>query len=199
MMIQPNRKLRLSWFFSAVWVISCAVIGIGWWEEWRVTVAPPGLAVGMGFFSTIIALLLAIGLAIVWTITRNKATIIPLAVWFLADLAGTISLALYAIPEFPAWVFKSIIVTAGVILLFTNPSRRSTEPEKIIREVFRQLRPEQHIAWSKLSADESDRFVVGIFYGDTRPPRYSFYAVNKATGEVTQIDDDSAYRPKVWR
>lgn len=73
-----------------------------------------------------------------------------------------------------------------------------TQAEKIAREAFRRLHPDQRIAWSRLAADEPDRFVVGVFYGDTKPPSYSFYAVSKTTAEVTPIDDGSAYRPKVW-
>jgi nicotinic acid mononucleotide adenylyltransferase len=74
-----------------------------------------------------------------------------------------------------------------------------TTPEKTAKEAFRCLHPHQRIAWCRLAADESDRFVVSIFYGDTRPPSYAFYAVAKSTAEVTPLDDDSAYRPKVWR
>jgi len=39
---------------------------------------------------------------------------------------------------------------------------------------------------------------AGVFCGETRPPRYNFYTVNKATAEIATLDDDSAYRPKVW-
>jgi hypothetical protein len=74
-----------------------------------------------------------------------------------------------------------------------------TGPEKIARAAFRQLHPDERIAWSRLAAEEPDRFVVGVFYGQTTPPSYSFYAVSKTTAEATPVDDDSPYRPKAWR
>ena len=74
-----------------------------------------------------------------------------------------------------------------------------TEPEKIARAAFHRLHPDQRIAWSTLAADEKDRFVVGIFYGDDLPPDYSFYVVSKTSAEVAPLADDSPYRPKDWR
>jgi hypothetical protein len=74
-----------------------------------------------------------------------------------------------------------------------------TEPERRARAAFRELHPEQCIAWSRVAAEEVDRFVVGVFYGDSRPPRYCFFAISRASAGVTPLDDDSAYRPKVWR
>ena len=74
-----------------------------------------------------------------------------------------------------------------------------TKAEKIAREAFRLLHSDQRIAWTTLAADEADRFVVGVFYGDTRPPNFTFYAVSKTGGEATPLDDDSAYRPTLWR
>jgi hypothetical protein len=50
-----------------------------------------------------------------------------------------------------------------------------------------------------LAADEPERFVLGVFYGETRPPNFTFYAVIKTGGEATPLDDDSAYRPIRWR
>ncbi|MDF2692175.1 MAG: hypothetical protein K0S65_558, partial [Labilithrix sp.] len=41
--------------------------------------------------------------------------------------------------------------------------------------------------------------VVGVFYGDRKPPRYAFFVVSKASAEAALLEDDSAYRPKVWR
>lgn len=64
---------------------------------------------------------------------------------------------------------------------------------------FRSRYPEEHIVWTKMSADETDRYVIGVFYGDTRPPRYRFYAVKKQTGSVAELEDVSVYRPKDWR
>jgi len=71
-----------------------------------------------------------------------------------------------------------------------------SEPEKIAREAFRRLRPDQRVAWSRVVADEPHRFVVGVFYGDTRPPSCTLYSVSKVIAEVRLLDDDSAYRPK---
>ena len=74
-----------------------------------------------------------------------------------------------------------------------------TQPEKVARGAFSLLHPDRCVAWTTLAAEEDERFVVGIFYGDTRPPSYAFYAVSKQTGEATSLDDDSAYRPQTWR
>lgn len=75
----------------------------------------------------------------------------------------------------------------------------ATAPERAAKAAFARAHPAKRIAWTRLTAEEELRFVVGIYYGDTRPPRYAFYAVNKESGEVRPIDDDSPYRPKVWR
>lgn len=40
---------------------------------------------------------------------------------------------------------------------------------------------------------------MGVFYGTTRPPRYKFFAVSKEEFTVQELEDDAAYRPKVWR
>jgi hypothetical protein len=74
-----------------------------------------------------------------------------------------------------------------------------TEAEKIARQAFRRLHSDQRVAWTVLAADESDRFVVGVFHGETRPPSFTFFAVSKAGGEAIPLDDDSAYRPTCWR
>lgn len=75
----------------------------------------------------------------------------------------------------------------------------TTEPEKAARMAFRKRYPER-IAWTTLAADEGVRFVVGVFYDwGGIPPRYRFYAVEKVTMAVEELQDDSAYRPKSWR
>jgi hypothetical protein len=62
------------------------------------------------------------------------------------------------------------------------------------RREFREHYPIQRIAKVMLRAEEDTRFVVGVFYGDTIPPRYKFYAVDKHTGEVSLIEDPLPYR-----
>jgi hypothetical protein len=70
--------------------------------------------------------------------------------------------------------------------------------EKSARSHFRAVDPDSTIAWSSLKEEES-RFVVRVFFGSTRPPRYKFYAVSKKELVATPISDDSAYAPKNWR
>ena len=76
---------------------------------------------------------------------------------------------------------------------YTSPA------EKKAREHFRSNHPGLRIAWSSLAAEEGSRFVVGVFYGDTLPPRYKFYEVLKDTMTANPLEDDTAYAPKVWR
>jgi len=79
------------------------------------------------------------------------------------------------------------------------PTEPGMQPEKLAEETFCRLEPDEQVAWTRLAADEPERFVVGVFYGATTPPSYRFFAVSKENGQVTQLVDDSAYRPKVWR
>ena len=69
--------------------------------------------------------------------------------------------------------------------------------EKIARSHFRSFDAESKIAWSTLKEEEG-RFVVGVYFGSTRPPRYKFYTVSKNELVATPLDDDSAYAPKNW-
>jgi hypothetical protein len=76
-------------------------------------------------------------------------------------------------------------------------------PRRLARKAvgyeFRRLYPNERIAWTTLLADEDARYVIGVFYGSTRPPSYQFFGVSKLSGLVQQIEDDEVYRPKVWR
>jgi hypothetical protein len=74
-----------------------------------------------------------------------------------------------------------------------------TEPERLAREAFLSLHPGEHVAWTHLTADETDRYVVGVYYGTTRPPSYAFFAVTKGATHVEPLVDDEPYRPRVWR
>jgi hypothetical protein len=64
------------------------------------------------------------------------------------------------------------------------------------RRAFREQFPMHRVAKVMLRADEEDRYVIWISYGDTIPPRSKFYAIDKATGDVNLIEDNEAYRPK---
>jgi hypothetical protein len=70
--------------------------------------------------------------------------------------------------------------------------------ERRAREVFRATHPDASIAWSTIK-EEADRFIVCVFFGSTRPPRYKFYAVSKESLAAVPLVDDSAYAPKNWR
>jgi hypothetical protein len=75
-----------------------------------------------------------------------------------------------------------------------------TAPEKAARKYFEASNPGVRVSWTTLAADEGTRCVVGVFYDwGGVPPRYRFYAVEKATLAVEELPDDSPYRPQVWR
>jgi hypothetical protein len=69
--------------------------------------------------------------------------------------------------------------------------------EESARRHFRSVDADSKIAWSTLKEEES-RFVVGVFFGSTRPLRYKFYEVSKKELVASPLDDDSAYAPKKW-
>lgn len=75
----------------------------------------------------------------------------------------------------------------------------TTEAEKSAIAEFLALHPGERIAWTRITAEEEARYVVGVFYGNTAPPRYQFFAVPKATYMAQVLEDDENYRPKVWR
>jgi hypothetical protein len=77
--------------------------------------------------------------------------------------------------------------------------RDPTEAEKSAIAQFLVLHPDETIRWTHLTAEEEDRYVVGVFYSDWKPPRYQFFAVEKTTMQAQVIEDDTAYRPKGWR
>jgi hypothetical protein len=70
--------------------------------------------------------------------------------------------------------------------------------EESARALFRATNPAFSIAWSTLK-EEQDRYVVGIFFGSTRPPHYKFYVVSKNGLIATLLADDSDYAPRNWR
>ena len=73
------------------------------------------------------------------------------------------------------------------------------QAQKEVRDFFLSQHPTEKYVHTRMRADEPDRFVIGVFYGDTRPPRYQFYAVSKQSFLVQKIEDTSPYRPKIWR
>ena len=64
------------------------------------------------------------------------------------------------------------------------------------RRAFRGQFPMHRVVKVVLRADEEDRYVIWVSYGDTIPPRSKFYAVDKAMGDVYLIEDNEQYRPK---
>jgi hypothetical protein len=67
--------------------------------------------------------------------------------------------------------------------------------EKAARRAFEAEHVGERVSWSTLEADEEDRHVVGLAYGNTRPPQRKYYAVSKATKAVEVILDATRYRP----
>jgi hypothetical protein len=95
------------------------------------------------------------------------------------------------------------IAVVGVCLLAIVVLNRvgialERRPLKLVREFFRQHFPQESIAWLRLAASEPSRWVVGVFYGSTRPPRYKFFAVDRETEQITELDDLRQYAPKQW-
>jgi hypothetical protein len=76
--------------------------------------------------------------------------------------------------------------------------RYMSPAERRARELFRATHPKSPIAWSTVK-EEEEQFVVGVFFGSTRPPHYTFYSVSKGDSIATPIPDDAAYAPKNWR
>jgi hypothetical protein len=74
-----------------------------------------------------------------------------------------------------------------------------SRPEREALRVFREHNPDFSDAWSSLVECGDKRYVVGIFFGRCEPPRYKFFAVARDLSEVSELEDDSAYRPRGWR
>ncbi len=74
-----------------------------------------------------------------------------------------------------------------------------SQPLKIVRRFFRQQYPNESIAWLRLSAAQPERWVVGVFFGSARPPRYKFFAVNRRSEEIVELVDCRQHAPKQWR
>lgn len=41
--------------------------------------------------------------------------------------------------------------------------------------------------------------MIGVFHGNIRPPSIAYFEVRKYTLAAEVLEDDTAYRPKVWR
>jgi hypothetical protein len=76
------------------------------------------------------------------------------------------------------------------------PHRRARRAAK---EAFGRMYPDETIGWTTFRADEDTRYIVGVFYGATRPPYYIFFEVRKNSDFARQLEDDEPYRPRVWR
>ena len=70
---------------------------------------------------------------------------------------------------------------------------------RVAKEAFGRLYPNETIGWTTLRADEDTRYIVGVFYGSTRPPSFMFFEVSKDLAIARQLEDDKPYRPRVWR
>jgi hypothetical protein len=88
-----------------------------------------------------------------------------------------------------------------LIVLVIDRVRVALEPLplKQVRKFFGQRFPNESVAWVRLAATEQSRWVVGVFFGATAPPSYKFFAVSRASGEISELDDCSQYAPQVWR
>ena len=77
--------------------------------------------------------------------------------------------------------------------------RMERPPISTVREYFAAQYPNHSISWLRLTATETSRSVVGVFYGGSRPPRHKFFAVAHDTQDVTELDNCRKYAPKNWR
>jgi hypothetical protein len=67
-----------------------------------------------------------------------------------------------------------------------------------VAELFAKLYPEER-GYLQFKKDEPDRFVFWVLYGQTRPPRFQFFYVGKNDLEAHLMEDNSNYRPEIWR
>ena len=72
---------------------------------------------------------------------------------------------------------------------------REQPPISTARAFFTENYPDSSIAWVRLAASESDRDVVLVFYGGTRPPRCKGFAV-ASDGTIDELTDIRQYAPR---
>jgi hypothetical protein len=111
------------------------------------------------------------------------------------------------LPTF-VWIFLLAVLAAIAIVVLTLVAMLAinrieiafeSRPKKLARDYFRHHYSHRPIGWVSLTATEPSRWVVGVFFGSTRPPRYKFFAVERGSGAVTEVADCSPYAPKNWR
>ena len=92
----------------------------------------------------------------------------------------------------------AIFAVRFLCVVLLNRVRIALEPRplKLVRRCFADKNPHQRIAWVLLSAVEPSRWIVGVFFGPTRPPNYKFFAVGRNSEQVTELDEYSEYTPK---
>lgn len=81
---------------------------------------------------------------------------------------------------------------------FRERRKALDEAQRKVAQLFSDLYPEEK-GKVILKADEADRFVIWVWYGHTRPPRYKFFYVNKSDLAARVLEDNSKYRPQMWR
>jgi len=82
-----------------------------------------------------------------------------------------------------------------------------SQAQKVVRDLCRSLLPEEPILGTVICADEADRYVVRVFFGDRPfsaetymlPPwkECLIFAVTKNSYAVEQIIDDRKYDPVI--
>ena len=80
---------------------------------------------------------------------------------------------------------------------FVGPRR---QPERTARRVasqeFRLLYPNEGIAWTALRAVEETRYIIGVYYGTTRPPYRKYFEILKGSTVALELENDAIYRPR---
>lgn len=82
--------------------------------------------------------------------------------------------------------------------LLGEPPDGPTPAEQIAAAAFRNLHPAEAMRRTQMLADESERFVVAVFYGEMRPTAYMLFAVSK-TSNAAEVLDDASYSFKHYR
>jgi hypothetical protein len=113
--------------------------------------------------------------------------------------------------QFPliALVLAVVAVVCGVVavalwLLMVIARKRietmfEPRPLKLARAFFRREHPHESIAWLRLADADSSRWLVGVYSGETIPPTCKFYAIDRQSGEIVELQECAQYGTHLLR
>jgi len=126
-----NKKaLPVLWSILLATVGAMFALGFIKWPELRVSMPAPGLAAGMGMLGSLAGVGLFVWLVVVRIVYRKSYKANLLSLWIIAEALAVIGLGVYAIPEFPTWIFNGMMAFAAGLLLVTHPFRSVPEKEE---------------------------------------------------------------------